>query len=83
MRGEWFEVCGAQKLCLERADMCGHGRKMQRSKTAIDNLDRVAFCPPAGHLTSSYWTALASWDELQPSGPKGPKFFTKRRICRF
>ena len=33
---------------------------MQRGKTAIGNLDRVAFCPPAGHLTSSYWAAIAS-----------------------
>jgi hypothetical protein len=57
VRGEWFGVCGAQKLCLERADMCGHGRKMQRGKTAIGKFDRVAFCPPAGHLTSSYWAA--------------------------
>jgi hypothetical protein len=83
MRGEWFGVCGAEKLCLERAEMCGHGRKMQRSKTAIGNLDRVAFCPPAGHLTSSYWAAVASGEGWQPSGPMGPKFFTKRRICRF
>jgi hypothetical protein len=27
---------------------------MQRSKTAIVVFDRVTFCPPAGHLTSSY-----------------------------
>src|SRR5690606_30750536 len=57
VRGEWFGGIGAQKLCLERADMSGHGRKMQRGKTAIGKFDRVAFCPPAGHLTSSYWAA--------------------------
>lgn len=27
---------------------------MQRSKTAIVVVDRVTFCPAAGHLTSSY-----------------------------
>jgi hypothetical protein len=30
---------------------------MQRGKTAIGKFDRVAFCSPAGHLTSSYWAA--------------------------
>jgi hypothetical protein len=29
---------------------------MQRNKAAID-VDRVALCPPAGHMTSSYWAA--------------------------
>jgi hypothetical protein len=58
VRGVWFLGWGAQKLCLERAVMCGHGENMQRGKTAIGNLDRVAFCPLAGHLTSSLWAAL-------------------------
>jgi hypothetical protein len=35
VRGEWFGVGGAQKLCLERAGRDGHGRKMLRDKTAI------------------------------------------------
>ena len=60
MRGEWFEGGGAQNLNGGRTGIKGQGRKMQRAKTAIDNLDRVAFCPPAGHLTSSYWAAIAS-----------------------
>jgi hypothetical protein len=30
---------------------------MQQDKTAIVLFDRVAFYPPAGHLTSSYWIA--------------------------
>jgi hypothetical protein len=55
LRGEWFGGKCAHKLCLLRAEMYGHGRKMQQGKTAIVLFDRVAFCPPAGHLTSSYW----------------------------
>src|SRR4051794_22448522 len=65
VRGEWFWGCGAEKLCLERAGISGHGRNMQRGKTAIVNIDRVAFCPLAGHLTSSNWAAPASGDERQ------------------
>ncbi len=30
---------------------------MLRDKTAIGDFDRVALCPLAGHLTSSYWIA--------------------------
>jgi len=56
-RGEWFEGWCAHKLCLLREDKIGQGRKMQRGKTAIVDFDRVAFCSPAGHLTSSYWAA--------------------------
>jgi len=37
--------------------MSGHGQKMRRDKTAIVKVDRVAFYPPAGHMTSSYWAA--------------------------
>jgi hypothetical protein len=37
---------------------------MLRNEAAIGNFDRVAFCPLAGHLTSSYWIA-----SRQPSGP--------------
>jgi hypothetical protein len=50
-------VYGAQKLCLPRAGRDGHGRKKLRDKAAIGNFDRVALCPLAGHLTSSYWIA--------------------------
>lgn len=56
---------GAQKLCLPGAGRNGHGRKTLRDKTAIGYFDRVALCPLAGHLTSSYWVAIR-----QPSGRK-------------
>jgi hypothetical protein len=55
---------------------------MQHGKTATGNLDRVAFCPPAGHLTSSYWAALPL-TQWQPSGSWEPKFLFETQDCRF
>jgi hypothetical protein len=55
---------------------------MQHGKTAIGNLDRVAFCPPAGHLTSSYWAAYASHAGSRPVHGE-PKFLLEAQDCRF
>jgi hypothetical protein len=54
--------------------MHGHGRKMQQGKTAIVLFDRVAFCPPAGHLTSSYWIVRLKTLANNRPVQRGPKF---------
>jgi len=56
---------------------------MQRGKTAIGILDRVAFCPPAGHLTSSYWAARHPEMGGQPSGLKKTEIRCETQDCRF
>jgi hypothetical protein len=51
---------------------------MLRDKAAIGDFDRVALCPPAGHLTSSYWVALGATVRSEET-----EIRMKRRICRF
>jgi hypothetical protein len=63
--------------------MFGHDRKSQHGKTAIVLFDRVAFRPPAGHLTSSNLIVRIRGVHSNRPVQGGPKFHPKRRICRF
>ncbi|MDV3250904.1 hypothetical protein DevBK_06120 [Devosia sp. BK] len=73
LRGECVENNRARTSHVLRTGKFGHGREKGRSKTAIVFFDRVALCPPAGHMTSSYWAVNLKTVRHRPI-PKESKF---------